>query len=234
MGRELQDRILSRYPHASAVQRWHMRGRLRLCPYPALLRHLTGGGSVLDIGCGFGHLAWFLAEARPDLAYFGADVDPAKIALAQGCLSGAVGPSAPAAAGSPPSPSFRLGVVTEPPTTAGWPATFGNMALLDVLYLLPWEAQARLLDWALSRLAPAPGSALVIKSMEEARGLPGIRALAEEWAMVHLLRRTRHSGTITGARPASAYAEFARSRGFRSEVEDLDTFNPSYYIRIHR
>jgi 2-polyprenyl-6-hydroxyphenyl methylase/3-demethylubiquinone-9 3-methyltransferase len=124
--------------------------------------------------------------------------------------------------------------VTDPSTTAGWPATFGNIVLLDVLYLLPWEAQERLLDWALSRLAPGTGSALVIKSMEEARGLSGFRALAEEWVMVHLLRRTRHSGTITGARPALAYAEFADSRGFRSEVEDLGTFNPSYFIRIRR
>jgi 2-polyprenyl-6-hydroxyphenyl methylase/3-demethylubiquinone-9 3-methyltransferase len=218
--------ILSRYPHATSFQRWHMRGRLRLCPYPALLKHLTGRGSVLDIGCGFGHLAWFLTEERPDLAYFGADVDPAKIALAQGC------PVA-AAAGSVP-PSFRLGDVTAPAALSGWPERFGNIVLLDVLYLLPWSAQERLLDWALSRLAPGPGSALVIKSMEVARGLSGFRALAEEWVMVHLLRRTRHSGTITGARPASAYAEFAHSRGFRSEVEDLGTFNPSYYIRIHR
>lgn len=225
IGPEREDRILARYPHASAFQRWHMRGRLRLCPYPALLRHLTGKGSILDIGCGFGHLAWFLAEERPDLAYFGADVDPAKIALATGCQVPPV---------SSASPSFRLGDVMIPATTSGWPERFGNIVLLDVLYLLPWAAQERLLDWALSRLSPVPGSALVIKSMEEARGFSGFRALAEEWMMVHLFRRTRHSGTITGARPAAAYAEFAHSRGFRGEVEDLGTFNPSYYIRIRR
>jgi hypothetical protein len=106
--------------------------------------------------------------------------------------------------------------------------------ILDVLYLLPWEAQTRLLDWALERLSPRPGSALVVKSMEAAEGISGARALAEEWIMVHLLGRTRSSGTIRGARPASAYAGFARARGWSAEVEDLGTWNPSYLVRIFR
>jgi SAM-dependent methyltransferase len=222
-----------------------MRGRLHLCPYEALPRHLTGAGSVLDIGCGFGHLAWFLAETRPDLAYFGADVDERKVALAEGSLRASprdphpsgpdpVDPRSGDRPSGDPSPAFRHAEVTSAPEAPGWPRRFGNIVLLDVLYLLPWEAQVRLLDWALDRLDPAPGSALVLKSMEQAEGLSGFRAVAEEWVMVHLLRRTRSSGTLLGARPASAYADFARERGWRSEVEDLGTFNPSYLLRVHR
>lgn len=225
MDKALVSAILARYPHGSAFQRWHMRGRIRLCPYDALPKHLTGADSVLDIGCGFGHLAWYLAATRPGLRYFGCDIDDRKIRLAEASVQEGRGAGGPA---------FRAGDPAAEGAPAGWPASFGNIVILDVLYLLPWEAQARLLDWALGRLSPGAGSALVIKSMEAAAGIPGARALAEEWVMVHLLRRTRSSGTIRGARPAAAYAGFARARGWAAEVEDLGTWNPSYLVRMHR
>ena len=220
MDEALVKRILARYPHASPVQRWHMRGRLQLCPYDALLSHLRGKASVLDIGCGFGHFAWYLAEKMPSLDYHGTDIDARKVDLALGC-------SLPEGL----RPRFRAGEAADIPDL---PKEFGNIVILDVLYLLPWEAQVRLLDWALGRLAPGPDSSLVLKNMDAAEGFSGWRTLAEEWVMVHLFKRTRSSGTLLGARPAGDYAAFARDRGFRSEVEELPTFNPSFILRIHR
>lgn len=222
MDKALVSAILDRYPHGSAFQRWHMRGRLRLCPYEALPKHLTGGDTVLDIGCGFGHLAWYLAAARPGLRYFGCDIDERKVRLAEGSVR------------KKGEADFRAGDAAAEATLSGWPRTFGNIVILDVLYLLPWESQARLLDWALGRLSPGTASALVLKSMEAPEGMTGARALAEEWLMVHLLRRTRSSGTLRGARPVSAYADFARARGWTAQVEDLGTWNPSYLVRMRR
>jgi SAM-dependent methyltransferase len=215
------DRILERYPHASAFQRWHMRGRLKLCPYDKLDRHLTGAGNLLDVGCGFGHFAWHLASVNPDLRYFGTDIDGRKIALAQGSVSSNDGSL----------PQFQLGDAS---TLPDLPERFGNIVFLDVLYLLPWEAQKSLMAWALGRLAPGPTSAMVIKTMEQARGFSGFRAVAEEWIMVSLLRRTMSSGALNGARPASDYLDFAHVHGFKCEVEDLGTFNPSTVMRFHR
>jgi SAM-dependent methyltransferase len=215
------ERILAHYPHASPLQRWHMRGRLHLCPYDALLKHLTGQGDLLDIGCGFGHLAWYLAEARPAFRYHGADIDERKVALALGC---------PVPAGSH-RPVVRQGDVRK---AAGLPESFGNIVILDVVYLMPWELQVEIMEWALGRLSREPGSVFVLKSMEAPTGASGLRAVLEEWIMVHLLRRTRSSGTIVGARPASAYQDFARERGFRCDREDLATFNPSFILRMYR
>jgi SAM-dependent methyltransferase len=214
------ERILERYPHASAFQRWHMRGRLRLCPYERLERHLTGRGNLLDVGCGFGHLAWHLTAVKPGLRYFGTDVDARKIALAKGCRSNASQP-----------PDFRLG---DAMTLSGLPETFGNIVFLDVLYLMPWEAQQRMLAWALGRLSPGSGSAVVIKTMDKAEGVSGFRAVAEEWIMVSLLRRTLSSGALNGARATGDYLDFARSLGFHAEAEALGTFNPSTIIRMNR
>jgi SAM-dependent methyltransferase len=214
------ERILERYPHASAFQRWHMRGRLRLCPYERVDPHLTGPDTLLDVGCGFGHLAWHLAEVKPGLRYFGTDVDSRKIALAQECRPDA-----------PPPPDFRLG---DAMALSGLPDTFGNIVFLDVLYLMPWDAQQRMLAWALGRLSPGPDSAVVIKTMDKAEGVSGFRAVAEEWIMVSLLRRTLSSGALNGARATRDYLDFARSLGFNGEAEALGTFNPSTIIRFHR
>jgi hypothetical protein len=62
LDKKLATRILARYPHASLLQRCHIRGRLHLCPYDALPKYLTGADNLLDVGCGFGHLAWYLDE----------------------------------------------------------------------------------------------------------------------------------------------------------------------------
>ncbi|MDQ3003583.1 MAG: class I SAM-dependent methyltransferase [Fibrobacterota bacterium] len=214
------ERIVSHYPNASPIQRWHMRGRLALCPYEALLKHLTGPENILDVGCGFGHLAWYLDTARKGLRYFGTDIDARKIALARGSHD----PEAK-------SPEFKLGDVREVP---GLPRFFGNIVFLDVLYLMPWNMQMRVMEWALARLAPGADSVLLIKTMDQAEGFSGFRAVAEEWIMVRLLRRTVSSGSLNGARSASDYLDFARGLGFQGQRESLRTFNPSSILTFRR
>src|SRR4029453_6548598 len=79
----LVHRVLAHYPAASAWDRFHLRQRLMRCPYEALLGHLPRRGRLLDIGGGFGHFGWLLSETRPELEYWGADVDARKITLGQ-------------------------------------------------------------------------------------------------------------------------------------------------------
>jgi len=209
-----------------------MWGRLHLCPYDALLKHLTGTDNLLDIGCGFGHLAWYLAEIGSPLRYYGSDIDKRKIDLASRCQ---MPPGPRCLVGSRKAhevpargfqglapPLFSFGDVRE---LVGLPARFGNIVLLDVMYLMPWALQTSIMDWAFARLLPGPENPLIIMTMNEAVGFSGFRTLAEEWIMVHLLRRTRSSGTINGIRPFAAYFDFARERGYHCEIEHLHTFN---------
>ncbi|MBW8887836.1 MAG: class I SAM-dependent methyltransferase [Fibrobacteres bacterium] len=237
----LADRIVTRYPRASSFQRWHLRGRLHLCPYDKLLKHLTGPDNLLDVGCGFGHLAWFLRETGSSLKYYGTDIDERKIAAARASLDAAHanGPSFDRAStgrasiepSSVDQPAFFPGDARE---VAGLPERFGNILFLDVIYLMPWELQLRMLAWAMDRLAPGADSVILVKSLDEAKGFSGFRAVAEEWLMVRVLRRTRDSGALNGMRPFPEYAAFARERGFRCAIDPLGTFNPSSLLRFTR
>src|SRR5262249_36463669 len=156
------------------------------------------------------------------LRYFGTDIDKRKIDLALGC---SMRPSSncstnllfskaalPVGFGGSARPSFSFGDVRE---LGGLPDRFGNIVLLDVMYLMPWDLQTSTLDWALARLAPGPKSALVIMTMDEATGFSGFRTVAQEWIMVYLLRKTRSSGTIKGIRHFAAYLDFAKDRGYQ-------------------
>lgn len=227
----LADRIVARYPRASAFQRWHLRGRLHLCPYEKLLKHLTGPDNLLDVGCGFGHLAWFLRESGSPLKYYGTDIDERKVAAARASLQTADAMGRSPDQTSPGEPAFLGGDARE---VAGLPERFGNILFLDVIYLMPWELQTRMLAWAMERLAPGADSVILVKTLDEAKGFSGFRAVAEEWVMVRLLKRTRDSGALNGMRPFPEYAAFARERGFRCAIDSLGTFNPSSILRFTR
>jgi len=208
-----------------------MRGRLQLCPYDKLLKHIPTTGSVLDIGCGFGHFAWYLAQERPELKYFGADIDEAKISLAQSSAQGSTQNSVKDFAKGLAAPIFWLGDVMTMQEGSG---PFDTIVLLDVAYLMPWEFQKKLIAWALARLKSGNESALLLKTNDVPRGMSGLRMLWEEWIMVNLLRRTKSSGTIQGVQDFQTYINYAKELGFACEIESMETYNPSSLLKFHR
>ncbi len=236
--------IVSHYSHASAFQKWHMRGRLKLCPYDALLKHLEGWKkdqssnpadevekpiSILDIGCGFGHFGWYLKNMHLPLKYLGVDIDSRKIALAKGSLTEQE--KIPKENSVHKPLEFIFGNCSE---IISNDTRFQNIVILDVIYLLPWDLQVQLIEWCLLHLDPNCKSALVIKTMDVAEGWVGWRTVAEEWIMVHLLRRTQSSGTINGIKPFQNYVDVFNRLGFNCEIENLPTWNPSSIFKATR
>ena len=215
------DRIAVRYPTAGAWDRFHLRHRLRLCPYDELLPHLPERGAVLDVGCGFGLLGWFLADTRPALDYWGADVDARKIALAR--LAFQRHPAGDRAA------HLHAGDVV---TWTERPDRLAAVAVLDVLYLLPLPLQRALFDACCSLLEP--GGRLLLKILPPLRGRARWRTWAQESLMVHVLRKTQGSGAIFASQDPTLYAGWGRERGLDCREVPLPTAPPSTLLVLRR
>jgi 2-polyprenyl-3-methyl-5-hydroxy-6-metoxy-1,4-benzoquinol methylase len=138
-------RVVAQFPQL--WQRGYVRSKLRRDPvYPAAYELLRGSNDpILDIGCGFGLLAFYLRERGCRQPILGLDVDARKIR--QG---GEI------AAGRYREVDLRRHDVQEPID-----AFTGNVALFDVLHYLSPAQQTALL----SRLAPcvAPRGLLVVR-----------------------------------------------------------------------
>ena len=212
--KEICRRVVDLYRGCPRSVRWHVRGRLQLCPFDVIAAELPSRGVLLDVGCGYGHFCWYLSFARKDLRVLGSDVDGGKVAVARSIKA-------------PPDcavPEFRLGD-TKACEEAG---AFSGIAVLDVLYLLSEEDQYELLAWTAGRLEK--GGVLVVKALDTEAGWRSTRALLQEWLMVHVLRRTSRTASRFGAQSPAAYERALGRLGLEARVKPLDTVNPSVLI----
>jgi 2-polyprenyl-3-methyl-5-hydroxy-6-metoxy-1,4-benzoquinol methylase len=210
------DRIAARYPFAGAWDRFHLRHRLRVCPFDELLPFLPETGQLLDIGCGFGLLGWLLAEARPGLDYWGTDVDGRKIQLARSAFA--------------QHPAGNKATHLHAGEALGWaetPARFTVITILDVLYLLPLPLQKQLFDDACTHLARTPEAALLLKILPAFRGADRWRTWLQESLMVKVLRKTRSSGAIFASQDPALYARWGEQQGLECRETAMPTTPPS-------
>ncbi|GIG20465.1 hypothetical protein Cch01nite_11890 [Cellulomonas chitinilytica] len=126
--------------------RVHTRVRWFSAPFPAIAAALPATGRILEIGCGHGLFSAYAALAGPGREVLGVDIDADKIAHGRAAVQGVE--------------RLELAVAPDGEVPAGpWDA----VVVVDVLYLLPADAQRQLLAEAASRLAP--GGMLVVKEM---------------------------------------------------------------------
>ncbi len=139
---------LRAYRSLPVPARVHATVRWWSAPFPRIAAFLPPSGRVLEIGCGHGLFSTYAALAGPERSVLGVDIDADKIALAR-----------QVAARLPTVDlSFQVaesGAVPEGP----WDA----IVIVDVLYLLPADAQRALLSDAARQLAP--GGSLLVKEM---------------------------------------------------------------------
>jgi len=74
--------IISCYDNLSRWEKFHLKTRIKSCPYDKILKYLPKQGNMLDVGCGYGHFAWFLLNKGYKIKYTGTDIDPQKIKVA--------------------------------------------------------------------------------------------------------------------------------------------------------
>ena len=141
---------LALYADASAAARVHVWVRWHSCPFPAIAADLPRSGRILEVGCGHGLMAAFLAMESRARTVRGVDVAPGKVREARAAAERARRQGADL--------EFACVQPGELPT-GPWQA----IVVVDVLYLLEEAAQRSLLERCARLLAP--GGVLAVKEM---------------------------------------------------------------------
>ena len=152
------NRAVHRYRQAPLMARLFVHGRAFLSDLAFVEKYVPRHGFIVDVGCGHGLFANVLAEASATRRVLGIDVDERKIATAR------------ATAGGRPELRFEVG-----DAIAAAPPRCDAVTIVDVLYLLPFEAQEQVLRNAAAALLE--GRPLVVKAQE--------RSLSPRYALTY-------------------------------------------------
>ncbi len=176
--------VLRLYPPVPTSVAAHVRLRWATCPLRAVAAAIPLTGRVLEVGCGHGLLANYLALESPDREVHGVDIDGPKIEAARraGAMSGA---------------TFS---VTDPHSPRLPDGPWDAIAIVDVLYLLTEDEQRRILRACATALAP--GGILVVKEMSPSPRWKAAWNRAQETLAVRVLRITEGGGGFVFLPPA--------------------------------
>ncbi len=202
-GADARAATLGRYRTARFGDRFHVAVRWRSCPIPDVAAAVPPEGQVLEVGCGHGLVANYLADSSPERVVVGVDIDPGKIAAAQASLR--------------PGDTTSFATVAPGDLPEG---PFNAVVIVDVLYLLDDAGRDALLAAAVVRLAP--GGLLVVKEVADTPRWKARIAAAQERLSTGVLGIT--AGSHRGFDAPSVLADRLRSAGCVDvEVRPLDT-----------
>ena len=181
------------------------------CPFPTLEALVPPVGRVLEIGCGHGLFALYLALGSAEREVYGVDIDSGKLADAEQAAHG-VG-------------NVVFGEVPLDWRPAGeWP----TVVIVDVLYLLGAEAGRRLLAEAAAAIAP--GGRLVVKEIDTRPRWKYRLAVGQELAATRVARVTA-GATVEFLAPDDMEATMAGA-GLRVTRHRIDRGYPHPHLLL--
>jgi SAM-dependent methyltransferase len=196
--RELARRVADRYRACGRFARHYVAGKLRWDPvFAALLEESVHApfGRVADLGCGRGQFAAALLQEGLAESVIGLEINPVLLANARRAMA------------TLPFEGICRDLAADPPDI---PAV-DTVLILDVLYQLPTDAQARLLEAAGRRTRRL----MVIRTMDPDLG---VRTMATN-LLEHAGRRFRpHARAGVNARPVNWISDLLKRAGFAVEI----------------
>jgi len=197
------ERAANRYLPAGRFAHGFAKGKMNGDPaYARVLELLTSEGTLVDVGCGEGHLLALAHETHPGLRLWGIDHDEARIATGRAAL----GEDAALHVGDARGADLPDATV---------------IAVLDVLHYMPLEEQ----DATLTRLVDAlvPGGTLLIRDGESGAGWrSAVTSLSERFAV----GTGRHKGEGVWFRSRHEMLAALTDRGLLAEAEGCSDGTP--------
>lgn len=131
-----KDALMKNYIYKGPVLEWYMRVKCRMEDfYASYDRYLPRAGMIVDLGCGYGAMAYMLGMLSERRTIVAVDYDPSKVALANHCYSR----------------NSRIGFYCADVRTYDMPEA-DAFVLSDVLHYFPRQDQARVINRCIDKL----------------------------------------------------------------------------------
>lgn len=199
--------VLSLYRDVGLIDRIHMSIRFKRCPFDLLEQYLPKSGKILDFGCGHGLFANLIALKSEKRYVIGIDLSLNKIEIAKKSLGGRSNIKFIQA---------QFDDIND--------KDFSAITMIDVLYLLPFNEQKRILTSCRSSLKKE--GILVIKEVSSSNAIRFRVAYLQEVLMVRIFKRTLGSNFYF--RSLDEWTNLFQETGYRNELIKLNTPMQSY------
>ena len=208
--------VVRNYLYRSPVLEWYMKVKIRAEDhYRIFHEHLPEEGTITDIGCGYGFMAYMLHLMAPGRRILGYDHDPDKIDTALHCAL------------KNEKTSFIHADITQLE-----PEPSDAFILADVLHYLPEEEQAKLIGRCAASLRP--GGTIIMRDADAAMRRKHLGTRLSEI----ISTRSGFNRTWQGRRklfflPGEKYLELFSQSGLEAEIIDQTklTSNLIYILR---
>lgn len=197
------DGVLALYQSTPTQVQLHVKGRWRLFPFERLIGYVPSSGTLVDLGCGHGVWIFYLARHFHALSLLGVDPDRAKIEIAQSIVTEQQIPNARFMVND--AEGIRL-------------PECDLVSIIDVMYLIPYEAQRRVLEHVVDALRPS--GKLLLKEMGEMPRWKYVWNWTEEWLAVRLLNITM--GARFYFRTTRGWEALLRELGLKVQTVRID------------
>ena len=199
-------KVLSLYAGERWVTRFHVASRCRIIPFDKLEELMPRSGTIADLGCGHGAFSNLLALTSPQREVMGIDRDRKKIEIAARTI------------GKKRNITFKVGDLSQ--FRLG---TFSGIAILGVLYLLPYDRHRPLLEQCVQSLLP--GGVLLLTTIDPSRRIRFWESKLLEFTANLTLRLIGAQSTSVSPRlhprRKEEWAEMLRAIGFSVQMLNI-------------